>query len=306
MTSPEAPSRPRGRSQATFGILAVFALLAVILVAAPAAGQSSGADDLTRQQARRHFKNGAVAFRNEDYKAAIRAFEKAYEMNPDGMILYNLSLAHLRSENLYRALDYAQKADGTGDLSKSVRVRNKARIRALDQVFGARTASKAIARLRANRDSEESSGETGGSSTSGGSAQADPSTNRGANGSDTGGAGKGLGPLGWTGIGLAAAGLGSIGAAGLVENGLQSDIASYRQAAESGDIETYQRLETGIRQRQSLGRTLLYAGIGAAGAGLLTLGLDASGSLDTGGFGVRPMLRLGPTTAAGLDARLRW
>jgi tetratricopeptide (TPR) repeat protein len=279
----------------------LVALLVLLLVAPPALAQSSGPDELTRQQARRHFKNGASAFRNEDYKAAIRAFEKAYEMNPDGMILYNLSLAHLRSGDLYQALDRAQKADGSGDLSRSVRVRNRARIRALDQVFGARTAAKAIARQRKARASSTETGQTSGPAEPDGGA-----TGVSGGRTDTGGSTGGLGPIGWAGIGVAAAGLGSIGGAGLVDSQLQSDVERYRRAAQSGDIETYNRLESDIRRRQSLGRTLLYSGIGAAGVGLLVLGLDASGSLDGGEFGLRPMLHFGATPAAGLDARLRW
>jgi hypothetical protein len=59
--------------------------------------------------ARAHFEAGSSDFETGDYAAAVREFERAYELSPHPPLLYNLYAAHERLGHLPEAASYLEK-----------------------------------------------------------------------------------------------------------------------------------------------------------------------------------------------------
>ncbi|HET6146136.1 MAG TPA: PEGA domain-containing protein [Polyangia bacterium] len=78
------------------GLLAV----SVVLGAAPLAGAAQDAHP-SRQEADKHFEHGVALYMEADYRAALVEFLRAYELAPNGVVLFNIG------ETQYQLRDYA-------------------------------------------------------------------------------------------------------------------------------------------------------------------------------------------------------
>lgn len=230
-------------------------LLAAILLAwsAPAAAQSN------EELAVEHFDIGARLFYEGDFSGSIVEFRKAYDYNPDPMILYNISLAHARLGNTAEALRIGRTAasspNNNGTLPPQVALRNDARIAALSIALTSET-------ITARTAAEASNAALAAGFNTGGFRHPDdapPLWER-------------LTPVGWTGVATASAGVVLLAYSAAVNYGLGTDIARYQTTP---DPQEYNRLKDDITTRSARGRITLYSGaaLTAIGAGLLTFDL---------------------------------
>ncbi|MBA2663765.1 MAG: hypothetical protein H0U74_15870 [Bradymonadaceae bacterium] len=224
--------------------LLVATLLALALYSPSALAQTSD-----EERAVEHFDNGAKHFYEGDFSRALVEFRKAYEFNPDPMILYNMSLAYSRMGNVGEALRAGVSASSHEAMPAPAKVRNDARIVAL----GAALTSAAIAEVLAP------AAEHGKPLDPGTGKAAEPIWEQ-------------VGPIGWSGVGAATAGLLLLGYSGIVSYGLEGDIARYELTR---DLAEYTMLKDDIAKRTFRGRIALYSGLvlSVAGAGLLAFDL---------------------------------
>jgi tetratricopeptide (TPR) repeat protein len=220
--------------------------LAICLTLLMWMGPSGGfaQDDSDAQMAEKHFEAGAEHFYEKEYSRAIVEFRKAYRYQPDPMILFNLSAAHLRLENYEDARRFAMRADADGGLPDKITPRNRALIDALTVRLQSESIAADIKEERSAR------------------AEVDKPAPPPQASDDSE-----LGALGWTGVGLMAVGVGLSGYATYVEVSLQDDIDAYKQAAKQ-DADEHARLREDIDSQQRIGRIALYSGIGLGGLGV--------------------------------------
>ena len=245
-------------------LLAACAILGPAVAPGEASAQSTRGDERAKAEAKRHYRQGAKAFRQGDYDRAIAEFRRAHRLSPDGMLLYNLSLAHARAGHLDEAIAYGERAEQSGGLTRRAQIRNGSRLAALRAARSARRVAGSIDRRMAENSRDDD-------------APDDPAGPPTIPETETDSAGHRLfaGPLFWTGVSLVGSGLASIGAAGLVDLSLSDDLDAYRAAARRGDTRRYRRLRGDIERRQTVGRVLFYGGVGAAAAGLALFGAHA-------------------------------
>lgn len=159
---------------------------------------------------------GANAYRAEDFDTAIRAFKKAYAIEPVPNLLYNIAKAYERQEKYPEAVEYYQKFVVAPEVDSSAR---KAAMERIDSL-------REIAELkREQRDRERSRAETPEDSASVDRAPATPAR-----------------PLNttalWTiagGVGLLGAGLGMGYVASSKADDIQDNNASYEARRDARD-----------------------------------------------------------------------
>ena len=226
-----------------------------------------------------HFDNGARLFYEGDFPSAIIEFRKAYDYNPDPMILYNISLAHERLKNITEALRVGKSAAANPNLPPPVALRNDARIAAFSIAI---TADKITTRTAS--DAKNAAIAAGFKSGVPGQQNTSPIWEQ-------------LTPLGWSGVATASAGIVLLAYSGIVNYGLSADIARYQTTP---DPQEYKRLKDDITTRSKRGRITLYSGSALAviGAGLLTFDLlydhssDSDASTDPLEFSQKPTLKI--------------
>ncbi|MGM0556662.1 MAG: tetratricopeptide repeat protein [Myxococcota bacterium] len=91
-------------------------------------------------------KQGATAYRNEDYENAVVFFERAYEVKPVPNLLYNIGRAHEKLGNFEEAIEYYEEFANEPDVDI------KARRDAIDR---ADTLSKVVERREAGEEVDE-------------------------------------------------------------------------------------------------------------------------------------------------------
>ena len=224
--------------------------------------------------AKEHYRAGANAYKRGEHDKAIRHFEDAYQLSPDGMLLYNLSLAHAKAGHLEDALSLGEQAAASGDLNRAASIRNASRMAALRVRLSARKLKGRSGKRDgvASADGPSKALERGDPDSSDSALQPMEPIEDPGKGSAERGSGLPSDPLFWSGVGLVGAGLTSLGAAGIVELSLGGKWDAYRQAAQSGDTDSYDRLHTQITKSQTAGKAFLFSGLAATGLGLGALG----------------------------------
>lgn len=258
----------------------IKSLLVVLLFfsSATAFAQSRNLSD--EDAAVEHFDNGARLFYEGDFSGAIVEFRKAYDYNPDPMILYNISLAHERLKNFPEAMRVGKTAAANPNLPPPVALRNDARLAAFSIAL---TADKITTRTAS--DAKNAAIAAGFKSGFANQPDATPIWDR-------------LSPVGWSGIASASAGVILLAYSGIVNYGLSADIARYQTTP---DPHEYNRLKNDITTRSKRGRITLYTGsaLAVVGAGLLTFDLlynrssEPDEPTDLLGFSQKPTLKLG-------------
>src|SRR5690242_9102126 len=93
-------------------------LLAALLLAAHAtparADKPATTDD--QKEADRHFKSGVALFKENKYTEALAEFERAYDIAPHPLVLYNIAGCHRELSHYAEAVTYYGRflADGNG------------------------------------------------------------------------------------------------------------------------------------------------------------------------------------------------
>lgn len=225
-------------------------LTSVLLIAALLAPGSAVAQEGARE-AQGYFEKGAALYFEGEYGQALVQFKKGHATLPNAMFQYNIALCNLKLERYGEAMTAAREAERLGGLASREAAMNRSRIIAIPRIERTQAVAEDVSQAQAavvEVTAETTTEETG-------SIEAKPERSS-------------FGALGWTGVGLTAVGAGLLVGAVGVEVGLQGTWDEYNAAAEEGDTERFNELKTEIESRQSTGKALLYAGIGAGAVGV--------------------------------------
>jgi PEGA domain/Tetratricopeptide repeat len=85
----------------------LIALLAVSVV--PAAAKEPKKSTSEQKEADRHFKSGVALFKEAKYKEALAEFERAYEIAPHPLVLYNIAGCHRELSNYGEAIRFYER-----------------------------------------------------------------------------------------------------------------------------------------------------------------------------------------------------
>lgn len=257
-----------------------FAWMSVValLLSSSAAIAQQGPD--RAKLARQHFDRGAQSFYKGDYANALLEFRKAYQYKEDATILYNMSLAYLKLDNLDGALEAAQRAKAKGGMPKKMQVRNDARIRGLGVAMSAVKVAGGIAeqkgRIAQDEQEQAHQEQTQQQPPKEASTQAQP-PEHGPGAAPNAQADQGLGALGWTGVSMSVVGAGLLAYAVVVDQQLGSDIDAYK-ASDAANYDDYRQT---ISDKQTVGQIAMYSGAGLAAAGLTLWIVDVAGGDET-------------------------
>jgi tetratricopeptide (TPR) repeat protein len=240
-------------------------LFAIFLFAAATAYGGQALAETPRERAEDFYKSGADSYFRGDIITALSKFKQGYELDPNAMFLYNISLCYGKLENYSEALTHADLAHTKG-LPPEVSDKNMARIAAyrtiLKTQYNAELEPVAVAVV--DCDSEECA----------------PDATNESEGSQK--------PtwMGWTGATVAVVGGGMLVGAFLVDSGLDSDITAYDEAIAQADLAQAGRLKSDIEGQQTLGKILVISGSVLAATGI---GLFVYDFLDTESVAIVPV-----------------
>lgn len=197
-------------------------------------------------EAQAHFEKGAEWYTAGEYSKAIVEFLKGYNLEPNAMFLYNVSLSYTKLGNYDEAMTYAERARAEQGMPDDVAVRNDARIAALSvQRSTTLAASRATQVSVVEPEPVEPAPEAGG-----------------------------FGVLGISGVVVGVAGLGLVGGAYVINSGVSEDIEALEGEANGGDRQRFDQLKSDIEGDQTLGQILLFSGLGLAAAGVTMVALE--------------------------------
>lgn len=233
-----------------------------MMLSPPLAAQS----DEDRQRAEELYREGAQAYHTGDFSLAIMKFKSGNDLDPNPMFLYNIAVSYGRLGNVTEAYDYGTRAH-EGDLPREAAQKNTARLRSWKLAMRAEaiadaTQSQTVAGCTSNSQCE--SGQ-----------QCDLESQQCV-----------VAPpptvvtsafprlLGWSGIGLAAIGLGLTTGAIVLDMSLSSDFDLLDEARADQDDARADRIASDIESTQSTGRILLFAGIGTVAVGTTLILFD--------------------------------
>ncbi|TDP72061.1 hypothetical protein [Bradymonas sediminis] len=231
------------------------------LLLACSAGSAVAQEPASGENAKAYYNKGVEAFFNKNYSLAITYFQRANALDPDPVVLYNISLAQSRLGNAPEALSASLKADAMGGLPDDTSLKNRARIRAYQRVVGAQKIA-------------------------GAKAKADQALAKSVKAPQAGGAGvppgseAGMGALGWAGVGAASVGAAALVGTGVLNFMLSEDLDNYEKARTAGEYERALDLQNTIESRQSLGQIMLYSGAGLVALGGALWAVDYFGSAE--------------------------
>ncbi|MEZ4461860.1 MAG: tetratricopeptide repeat protein [bacterium] len=242
------------------------AILVVLLtLAAPSVVLAAEPSPEMIQQAQGHFEKGAEWYTTGDYSKAIVEFLKGYNVVPNAMFLYNISLSYTKLGNFDEARTYAERARDEPGMAPEVAIRNEARILSFDVRDKAVDVAEAKPVLAERRQLEDPE---------------DPPEKSSS-----------FGALGITGVAVGVAGLGLIGGAAVVNAGVSDDLDALKAEANGGDRDRFSSLKSDVESGQSLGQILLFSGVGLAVAGVTLIAVDLMDDESSG----QSTLRLVPT-----------
>jgi tetratricopeptide (TPR) repeat protein len=230
--------------------------LTVLIFAVAGVAPDAHAQSNKKEEAQQLAQKGAKAFVKKDYAMAVTYFQRAASLDPNPVLLYNLSLAHSKLGNVSDAKDAAQRAIDMGkeQMPEDTWVKLHARLDAYDRALEARS----IATSLAPDEPEVSDRDDGGTTDPDTTVRKDVDTK------------SPISALGWAGAATGVVGVGLLAGAGLVNADVRASIDSYDEARRAGEFDRARQLESDIESGQQLGQILLYSGAGlaAVGAGL--------------------------------------
>lgn len=258
-----------GMVQAVLGAL----IAAVLLVPATSAAQD---DARLAQEA---FDRGMSHYTEQNYGDAVAEFRKGHQLMPNGMFLYNISLSYMRLKNHEMALRYAERAREMREhLPPKSDAKNAARIGGLNARLGALQLAKKLEPIAAEPDQ---GGDRFVDSAVDDSTESWPGT------------------LTYVGAGTAVLGGALVIGAGVMGSDIDERV---EQLAGVEDRSAYDTMRADIESDRTLGRVLLFSGLGLVAAGGGLVAWDYYGDqAETSRLSVQPELggdRLG--------ARLHW
>lgn len=223
-------------------------LIAALLTLAIPTSRAFAEEPSNEELAEAYYEQGVEAFFNKNYSLAITYLQRAHALDPDPVVLYNISLAQSRLGNTREALRAALQADEMGQMPEDTAIKNSGRIRAFQLQIAAEELAQALAPPEEAPDLQAQ-------------ITPPPSTTTLPEQKPV------FSPLGWAGIGTAGVGALAIAGAGAFSLVVSNQIETYNSARQDGDYQQAAALHDQIGDRQLMGQILLYSG-----AGLFTLG----------------------------------
>lgn len=225
------------------------------------------------QRAAKLYKEGVEAYYAADYAVAITKYREGFQLDPNAMFPYSLSLCFAKLGNYEEALAHATEAAEIGGLPGGVVGVNRARIPAFATVVRAQTIAQAVLEATEAVGTCESDDDCGAGQVCNlarGICVATPAPPPALVAT----AEPLFGTPGWVGLGIGAVGLTATGVAAVISAGLSGDIETYEELVAQNDPGA-SALRPSIDRRQRTGRIMLIAGIAgiAAGAGLVAYDL---------------------------------
>lgn len=232
------------------------------------------------KKAEAYYKKGVTAFFNKKYSLAITYFQRANALDPDPVVLYNISLAQSRLGNAQEALDAALEAKRMGGLPADTAQKNEFRIVAYRRALNARGIAEALRPKAQVEPTEPASADEDG----------------------------GMSAIGWAGVGTAGVGAAALIGAGVLNFVVQGNLDEYDTARADGDYGRATGLKNDIADRQSMGRVMLYSGAGllAVGGALWAYDFFGGQDTDTGAARAERASVFGAVGADGASVQLRW
>lgn len=266
-------------------------LLAVMLSCATTAPlllapQHAAAQSDAMARAQQHYEKGVEWYAAGDYPKAIVEFLKGYNLAPNAMFLYNISLSYQKLGNYQEALRAAVRASGEQGFPAGYSTRNDARITAFRRIVEAQDAAVGIERAASQVADASDPGDPSDPVTPEPAIpRAEPS---------------GFGALGWTGAAAAVLGAGALVGVAVINSGLQGDIEELEAAGQpgwDGDKQSFDTLYADVESRTDTGKLLLYGGSGllAVGAVLVAIDLLSGGESEGARQAGASSLRIAPT-----------
>ncbi|MGM0555267.1 MAG: tetratricopeptide repeat protein [Myxococcota bacterium] len=240
------------RIQTIFSVRAWIALSVLMLAIVGAAPEVHAQSD--KDEAQELAQRGAKAFVKKDYAMAVTYFQRAASLDPNPVLLYNLSLAQSRLGNVEDARDAAQRAIDMG--SENVPEDTWVKLHARRDAYDRALAGQAMAQDLAPDDpaiSDQRGGEEGDDGTSVARRESEPESP--------------ISTIGWVGAGTGVAGVALLAGAGFVNADVRATIESYDDARRAGEFDRAETLQSEVESGQQLGQVLLYSGAGLAAVG---------------------------------------
>lgn len=275
---------------------------ACLLVSLVGLHPASAQEELTpEEQAAKLYKEGSEAYLGADYAIAITKFQEGFELDPNAMFLYNLSLCFSKLGNFQEALEHAQKAEEMGDMPDEATTKNRGRLASLPIVVQAESIAQALA---APKDAAPPTCAVDTDCEDGYICNIRRGICVASLVPETPPYDPLFSPLGWAGVGLAGAGVAMITAMLIINAGLPADIEEAERLYAEGRDEEALALEGKIDSRQTLGIILLIGGAAATagGAGLIVYDLFLSGEEEA----PAALIPYVSSDGAGLTWRLRF
>ena len=276
-------------------LAAAFLLASVVGISSPQAQTED-----PKEQAAKLYKEGVDAYLGGDYAIAITKFREGYGLDPNSMFLYNLSLCFWKLGNFQEALNHAEKAEELGEMPDEAATRNPGRVASFKVVLHAEAVATAMVTPEdpgpptCATDSECENGyvcniRRGLCVESFVPPPTEPL----------------FSVIGWTGVGVGAAGVVLTAIALIINFSLADDIRTQRQLVADGQTQEAAALAAQIKGRQTTGIVLLLGGIGGvvAGGGLVAYDLYFAKDGDVEGAAVVPYIS---ADGGGLVWRLRF
>lgn len=274
------PATGRPVANAAPKVFGTIALILCALSAAPAYAQSD------QEKARELYSEGIDLYFAEDYGVAITKFNAGYQLDPNAMFLYSLSLCFSKLGNFPDALEHAERAKETGGMPTDVATKNDARLVSFSLLVRTEETAEFLLAERQKEpevptcatNAECSEGEVCNMRRGVCVAELPPQPKK---------TGKPLfGPLGWAGVGASAVGIGLLVGGGVTslsvaKNEERFELVSDPDNAEFDADERDELLET-LESQKSTGRILVLGGAGltAVGIGLIIVDLVTKPSDD--------------------------
>jgi tetratricopeptide (TPR) repeat protein len=262
--------------------LRLFIALITVACTVTLAPSAAYADDAAEAQTL--YQQGMDAYFAGKYADAIVAFKQAYQLDPNPIFLFNMSIAYEKAGNFDEALDEGWTAQESGQLPEQAAQINEARLPALGIIVrSVEVAGRVSGSAPCQSDNECRDGLSCNLSTNLCVDPATPSDGVAKNDVTTTD-----GPLlgipfslyGWIGAGLAVVGVGLSATALVIDLGLGSDIDEYNALSELDKRSAPgEALADDIEGRQGTGQVLLYSGAAlvGVGAGLIVFDLFFNG-----------------------------
>ncbi len=258
----------------------VVALITALVMLSALPGTVHAQEPTDEKKAEAYYNKGVDAFFNKKYSLAITYFQRANALDPDPVVLYNISLAHSKMGNPAEALTVALDAQKMGGLPEDTALKNQFRIVGYRRAIQARQTCEAINPPVSVKDDDDTKGK-----------QVEPQDR--------------LSVLGWTGIGTASVGVAALVGAGVTNFIVAGNLEEYDTAQADGDYGRASGLQADIADRQSMGRVMLYSGAALTAVGGALFAYDFFGTAESAEAAEKASV-FGAVGSDGASVQLRW